>query len=115
MKGLLLSAALLASFVAADGKATDARDPRTISDGSAPARFQGDNAAVVYFINTKDLQTMCGGDAPEGYYYAGCSGTRDGVPVIALPNPCQFDNEPYAHIACHELGHRNGWPATHGD
>jgi antirestriction protein ArdC len=33
-----------------------------------------------------------------------------------MPNPCAFpDSDAYAHLLCHELGHANGWPPTHGD
>lgn len=90
-------------------------DPRTINDGTPPVRYHADNAAVVYFLNPADLQIACGGPAPPGYVFAGCSGQKNGVPIIVLPNPCLFDSQSYAHIACHELGHRNGWPGTHDE
>lgn len=97
-----------------DGMVTQARDPRTINDGTPPIRFRKDSGAVVWFVSPRDLQMVCGGDAPVGMVYAGCQGEKDGIPIIAVPNPCLFDNEPYAHVLCHELGHRNGWPGTHG-
>jgi antirestriction protein ArdC len=35
---------------------------------------------------------------------------------LVLPNPCAFgSNDRYAALLCHELGHANGWPPTHGD
>jgi len=34
---------------------------------------------------------------------------------IIAPNPCSFpDTDAYARILCHEIGHANGWPSTHG-
>lgn len=33
--------------------------------------------------------------------------------VIILPNPCDWPRGDYADMACHELGHWNGWPGTH--
>lgn len=42
---------------------------------------------------------------------AGCAVGKD---LIVLPNPClRYQLGSYAQLACHELGHVNGWPATH--
>lgn len=79
--------------------------------GNAPARYQGDNAAVTLYAS--DVSQFCPTPAP-GNIVLGCSYTRDGIAVIVLPNPCILaDVEFYALIACHELGHRNGWAGDH--
>lgn len=76
-----------------------------------PARFQGDNMAVVIFAS--DVSAFCG-KAPAGYTVMGCQGRRKGVPVIVLPNPCTSGAiDGTAKIACHELGHLNGWGGNH--
>lgn len=93
--------------------ATEPRDPRTINAGDPPAKYHGDNSAAAHFLNRDALQIKCGNDAPKGYAYAGCSGDIAGVPTIVLPNPCAYRHEKFAQIACHELGHRNGWNKTH--
>ena len=34
---------------------------------------------------------------------------------VIAPNPCSYpETDLYARILCHEIGHANGWPATHG-
>lgn len=79
--------------------------------GMPPHRFQGDGASVVIFAS--DVTRYCG-PAPAGYVKLGCQGTKDGVPIIVLPNPCIVgDREAFARIACHEGAHRNGWGGNH--
>lgn len=83
------------------------------SSATPPARYQGDNAAVTLFVS--DVAPFCGQSDP-GYRIIACSGDKNGTPIIILPNPRPLaDVEVYARIACHELGHRNGWPRLHGD
>jgi hypothetical protein len=41
-------------------------------------------------------------------------GCEDGD-QMALPDPFSTDPETFSRIIKHELGHVNGWPATHGD
>lgn len=79
--------------------------------GLPPAEFQSDNAQVVVFTST--VTRFCG-EAPEGIRIIACSRTVNKTPVLFLPNPCLAgQTEYYARIACHELGHRNGWSGNH--
>lgn len=86
------------------------------SDGTPPERFQKDGAAVVLFVSTQDdINAICG-KAPEGRRTMACTHFEDGkAPIITMPNPCNVTYDYYAHLICHELGHVNGWPRTHGD
>lgn len=90
----------------------DAPPPNSTPYSSAtpPVRYQADNVAVVFFVN--DVSPLCGKSDNPKYTILACqSGEK-----IALPNPCRFaEREFYARIVCHELGHRNGWAALHGD
>lgn len=92
--------------------------PATISDGRPPERFTSTSAATVQLVDRGDVNAACG-TAPEGFEYVACTRTRErkGVRVstIIMPNPCQFPEERFAQILCHEFGHVNGWPASHGE
>ena len=62
-----------------------------------------------------EIQRVCEakfGAPPAGMRTNACdTGER-----MVMPNPCNFpDTDRYAHLLCHELGHANGWPPTHGD
>jgi len=66
---------------------------------------QGDRAAMVFFIDQSLTAKKCeewGADINNALACAGFG-------FIILPNPCEFSDERYAQIACHELGHLNGW------
>jgi len=79
------------------------------SDGIPPARYQGNNSLALTVVD--DLNTVCG-TPPPGKHFLGC--VRGGRTF--MPNPCRTASEhPYPRILCHELGHVNGWPGTHGD
>ena len=81
-----------------------------IDDERPPVRFTGDNATTVAFVNSSLIDRLCG-MAPLGFKTLACTGER----VMVLPNPCAYpDEDAYAHLACHELGHVNLWPADHG-
>lgn len=83
------------------------------SSSAPPMRYRGDNAPGTLFVS--DVAPYCGPSDP-GHRIIACSGDKNGTPIIVLPNPCPLaDVEVYARIACHELGHRNGWPPLHGD
>lgn len=75
-----------------------------------PERLRG-NVMVdqVYFTDQPTIDGICGGRD----FYTACAIVGGGE--MALPNPCQhrFAGESYAALACHELGHVNGWPASH--
>lgn len=76
-----------------------------------PKHDQGDAVAVVSFVTDTDAACrQLGADVSANVGIAGCA---KGATVI-LPNPCAWPNESdYRDIACHELGHRNGWPPNH--
>jgi hypothetical protein len=82
------------------------------SAGTPPVRFQGEAVQVVLYVN--DVGAYCGA-APKGKVILACTKFQDSVAITILPNPCAFDDEYFAHIACHEKGHVLGWPAYHGD
>ena len=80
--------------------------------GMPPERYQGDGVAVVLFVS--DVREYCNTNTPAGYVLIACAKKIDGVPVIVMPNPCPIgDIDFYARVACHELGHVNGWPGRH--
>jgi hypothetical protein len=75
-----------------------------------PVRYRKDTKATVYFeqpnkINADD------NDGCDSAVFAYQDGNN-----IHLPNPCVYPKtDAYARIACHEMGHKNGWPGYHGD
>jgi hypothetical protein len=87
--------------------------PMEINNGPPPLRYRGDGQASVSFMHdVSRLCTLINPKLPPGYAYEAC---MDGN-HLNLPNPCapRFAGETYAHIACHELGHINGWSRLHG-
>lgn len=82
--------------------------PTLYSDGMPPKRFQGNVRVVIATVD--NLNDVCG-QPPPGKFWFGC--TR-GVTVF-MPNPCPYGQQEYARILCHEFGHIQGWPATHGE
>jgi hypothetical protein len=85
------------------------------SDSRPPPVFQGDAVSTVEFSNADRVRSTCEdlfGKAPSGMRTRACAtGHR-----LIMPNPCTYpDSDSYAHLMCHELGHVNGWPSTHGD
>ena len=86
------------------------------SDALPPLRYQQNMAAVMVTVHPSMLAEACNVKVPPGYTLMACSFEDQGTPVIIMPNPCLFaDGDYYARILCHESGHVNGWPATHGD
>lgn len=84
------------------------------SNVTPPIRYRGDRSFQVQFVAPEEIERACGLTMPIcGYKMMAC---RRGNKLI-LPNPCAGNAilEPYGMLACHELGHANGWPATHGD
>lgn len=83
------------------------------SSAMPPIRYRGESAAITLFVY--DVSGYCG-EAPEGFTTLGCRRRlKTGEPVIILPHPCPAAEagEFYALIACHEVGHVNGWGANH--
>jgi hypothetical protein len=81
--------------------------PRTmIFDGMPPLRMRG---PAVVVVSTGSLPE-CGQPIPK-FVFEAC--VRDHI--IHTANPCDFSQETYARLLCHEIAHeRWGWPADHG-
>ena len=85
------------------------------SDSRPPEVFQRDATMTLELANQDEINDTCHalfGAPPAGMRTQACTtGQR-----VVMPNPCTFpDSDAYAHLLCHELGHLNGWPSTHGD
>jgi hypothetical protein len=79
-------------------------------DGWPPRRYTSDNTALVHFVAPDKIDGACGVKHDPVNPEEAC---QEGA-VIVLPNPCTFpERETFARLACHELGHRNGWPGNH--
>lgn len=80
-----------------------------IYDGPPPARFAhpGTNLREVSF---GAVEASCGDWGPNVIVYA-CTRTSG----VYMPNPCDFQQERFAMLMCHELAHQDGWPRTHGE
>lgn len=74
-----------------------------------PARFLKENK-VTAFYGKKYIPKNCG----DGAVIACATVDTFKKGVVTLPNPCDYPNEFYATIECHEKGHTLGWPGTHG-
>lgn len=105
-------AAVAVSFVFVTAAAANFDKDGYLSDDRPPLRFQSNNATVIGFVSV--LETYCG-TAPPGYQVQACvRQMKNGGTVMFMPNPCAYpDSDAYAHLACHELAHINGWPANH--
>ena len=102
---------LAVALLAAPSAPALAPNSTTTSDAWPPTRFQGDTGAKVMFVAPGLIGSLCG-EAPAGFVIEACT---EGV-MMVLPNPCLFEHtDEYAKLVCHELGHRNLWPSTHGD
>lgn len=56
------------------------------------------------------IDDLCG-RPPCGMIYEGCTdGNR-----MALPDPFKMSDKDFGRIVRHEIGHKNGWAASHGD
>lgn len=77
----------------------------TSQDAGPPEPFQGDIRAIIEFIEPDKVAKRCNGP-PE--VRACQSGFGDDTLIVA-PNPCEYTQEAYAWLMCHELGHVNGW------
>jgi hypothetical protein len=88
------------------------------SDATPPLRFQGPGVAVLVTVPSSEVQKDCGVKPPPDMEIMACSYlTKEGTPVIVVPNPCETEAlDPFAHLLCHEAAHAmHGWPQTHGD
>lgn len=89
--------------------------PSLYSDARPPVRFQSDATVSLQLSNQAGIDRACHplfGPPPAGMKTDAC----EVAGRIVAPNPCAYpDTDAYAHLLCHELGHANGWPRTHGD
>lgn len=98
----------------ASAGAPDASAPSLYSDVIPPARFRADATVSLQLSDQRGIDGQCHpafGPPPAGMKTDACAiGGR-----IVAPNPCSYPaSDAYAHLLCHELGHVNGWPRTHG-
>lgn len=76
-----------------------------------PTKYQGNNSAIVVFVDIDKVDAGCRNIGGVGdYNIRGCE--KGGV--IVFPNPCQWPNKSdLRDLMCHELAHANGWPPDH--
>ena len=74
-----------------------------------PEATRGDKTVTAFYVGSRaQREAMCRlAGAPANSLACGNSN------MLILPNPCDYTNEPYAALTCHELGHANGWPPGH--
>ena len=76
-----------------------------------PGALQNEATILVQFVAPERLAAVCKSHGAT-VVAAACTVDRK---LMILPNPCQrFNDTSYAQLACHELGHVNGWPPNHG-
>lgn len=72
-----------------------------------PTEFQGPSVAQVEFVAAWEVVPRC--------LYRGTglahACTSDGK--ITITNPCDYPDQPYARLLCHETSHVNGWDSQH--
>lgn len=88
-------------------------------DGMPPARFRGNTAVILQTLTPAEVEKKCDDGPPTcGYVTLACTvviqGKHDHTALMIMPNPCSSPDDPYAVLLCHELGHANGWPDSHG-
>jgi hypothetical protein len=85
------------------------------SGGTPPIKYQKDVKVTMYFDQPNIInRTLYKGHAVCGSSLFAYTDTQN--KVMHLPNPCTYpQTDPYARLACHEMGHANGWPGYHGD
>jgi hypothetical protein len=82
-----------------------------------PERFQAPRGATIVmtaFVPAEAVESTClrfGMERTPGYRIAGCTVIVNGQPAIILPNPCDRPGAYMtpSYVACHEIGHVNGW------
>lgn len=87
------------------------------SDAWPPDRFKGNAIVKVRFADPRDINGPFCGKAPAGMVTEACTffDKDSGEWIVTLPNPNGFPkSDDYARLVAHEIGHANGWPATHG-
>jgi hypothetical protein len=108
-------AALGAAFAVVASCSDTPRPGSEVASGKPPVRFRGDTTALVMFVS--DVETACrkaGLKHVAGTVTEGCTVLGGERPVVIIPNGCKKSGQ-YAVNICHEIGHVNGWPPTHGE
>jgi len=72
-----------------------------------PEIYRGDATVTVTFAKPELVQELCGKRGVKELIGCGEPG------LMIVPNPCQYPNEVYARIICHEAAHSQGWGADH--
>lgn len=103
-----------ATVLAAAATGALAASSGLFNDTAPPLRFRHNATITVELSDQTGINRACQalfGKPPPGSRTNACyTGER-----AIMPNPCGFPpSDAYAHMLCHELGHANGWPPTHG-
>jgi hypothetical protein len=104
----------LVAALAAAAVLASAAPASLFTSAQPPERFQHAATFVVEVQNQQAIDARCQplfGTPPPGMKTDACS--MNGR--VILPNPCAYPSESYARMLCHEMGHVNGWPPTHGN
>jgi hypothetical protein len=117
--GFLAAAGILNSTLRAAPAAVQAGPADIDAPNSAlpPERFQalrGATIVMTLFVPAEAVEPTClrfGMERTPGYTIAGCTVIVKGEPVIILPSPCERPGAYMtpSYVACHEIGHVNGW------
>ena len=70
-----------------------------------PREFQGPATAQVEFVPAEAVLFKC---LDAGLAVACTHGDR-----IIITNPCDYPDQAYARLLCHETSHVNGWDSQH--
>lgn len=74
-----------------------------------PARYRADTLIALATASPAATARYC-----QGWTHAGDAVACEWAGVAHLPNPCGYPaSDRYAALLCHEIGHAQGWPASH--
>lgn len=108
---------------AAQAKPVLTPDSPYVDSGLPPERFRADRAPTIItvaFVPGSTVDAVCQAYSPTtpppGYAIAACVIRRpNGARVMIVANPCETQASHQERLQCHEIGHANGWPASHGE
>lgn len=73
-----------------------------------PPEYRGDAMVFVHYVARDRIEEMCAG-AEKRWLTDQVFACARGL-LLILPNPCESPFRGYdGELACHELGHANGW------
>jgi hypothetical protein len=102
-------------FVVAISLAAALSASALFSDAAPPQRYREATSFTLVIADQNRIERTCQplfGKPGDGQKTLGCTVGK----TVTLPNPCDFpETDTYARMVCHELGHINGWPATHDE